>query len=171
MTDIVQRLRIIDMSYHPIAMEAADEIAALRQRLNEVATDWQVMHAKLAAYKDELKAIGEALDDPRTDLSMTMVEVIRDMKEQLAVSQHYAQQLREAIEAEYRERGSLTTGEAYAAMKLPHDTSALDELRKDAERYRWLLDYGKPDLWVRCARMDSYDDVEAAIDAAMKGQS
>jgi len=67
-----------------------------------------------------------------------------------------------------------------AALSLPHDTSALqhasheerlrlDALVKDAERYRWLLDYGKPDLWVRYARMESYDDVEAAIDAAIKG--
>jgi hypothetical protein len=29
MTDIVQRLRIIDMSYHPIAMEAANTIERL----------------------------------------------------------------------------------------------------------------------------------------------
>jgi len=41
----------------------------------------------------------------------------------------------------------------------------------DAKRYRWLLNCGKPVLWVQCARMDSYDDVESAIDEAMKGQS
>lgn len=40
---------------------------------------------------------------------------------------------------------------------------------RDAERYRWLLNCGKPSLWKFCADTDSYDDAEAAIDAAMKG--
>lgn len=69
--------------------EVADEIETLRnrlvgeklcheetrKRLHEVALDWQVLKA-------ELIEIGAALDDPRTDLSMTMAEVIRDLKNQ-----------------------------------------------------------------------------------------
>jgi predicted RNase H-like nuclease (RuvC/YqgF family) len=38
---------------------------------------------------------------------------------------------------------------------------------KDAERYRWLLNHGKPDLWHRCAWSNSYDDAESFIDAAI----
>ena len=50
-----------------------------------------------------------------------------------------------------------------------HDTSTLDELRKDAERYRWLRD--KHGVWFPPAN-DWFggEDVDAAIDAAMKGQ-
>ncbi len=47
-------------------------------------------------------------------------------------------------------------------------SDALEAVCRDAERYRWLLDFGKPNLWVRCGGMNAYDDVEAAIDAAMR---
>ena len=43
-----------------------------------------------------------------------------------------------------------------------------DALKADAERYRWLLNYGSPHLWHECSYMDSYDGVEAAIDTAIK---
>jgi len=41
---------------------------------------------------------------------------------------------------------------------------------RDAERYRWLLDCGTTNLWIQCGRMDSYDTVEAFIDAAITDQ-
>jgi chromosome segregation ATPase len=62
------------------------EEESLRQRLNELAIDWQVLHQQLASLKAELKAIGEAINDPRTDLTMTMSEVIVEQKQQLAAA-------------------------------------------------------------------------------------
>ena len=49
-----------------------DEIESLRQQLTDL--------------KSELKTIGKAIDDPRTDLTMTMSEVIIEQKKQLAAA-------------------------------------------------------------------------------------
>ena len=57
------------------------ELPTLRQQLEE--NQERYLRKLVEAYR-ELAAIGAALDDPRTDLSMTMVEVIEDMKKQLA---------------------------------------------------------------------------------------
>lgn len=42
------------------------------------------LRQQLSELKSELKDIGKAIDDPRTDLTMTMSEVIIDQKKQLA---------------------------------------------------------------------------------------
>jgi DNA-binding transcriptional MerR regulator len=84
------------------------------------------MHAKLAACETELKAIGQALDDPRTDLSMTMVEVIQDMKEQRAASQAHIQQLRDLVTADHESKDSFIA--RVKAVLDECDTSALDAL-------------------------------------------
>ena len=47
-----------------------DKVAELRQQL--------------AILKNELKSIGKALNDPRVDLTMTMSEVIMELRQQLA---------------------------------------------------------------------------------------
>ena len=44
------------------------------------------MRQQLVTLKTELKSIGEAIDDPRTDLTMTMSEVIIEQKQQLAAA-------------------------------------------------------------------------------------
>jgi len=44
------------------------------------------LRKQLAALKSELKTIGKAVDDPRTDLTMTMSEVIIEFKQQLAAA-------------------------------------------------------------------------------------
>ena len=49
-----------------------EEIESLRQQLTDL--------------KSELKTIGKAIDDPRTDLTMTMSEVIIEQKKQLAAA-------------------------------------------------------------------------------------
>ena len=62
--------------YRSAALESVirrvDECIALRQQL--------------ATLKTELKSIGEAIDDPRTDLIMTMSEIILEYKQQLAAA-------------------------------------------------------------------------------------
>ena len=62
----------------------AMEIESLRQQLHEVALDWQVTQQQLNILKDELKLISKTIDDPRVDLTMTMSEVILEMKQQLS---------------------------------------------------------------------------------------
>ncbi|MBK6587961.1 MAG: hypothetical protein IPG22_06560 [Acidobacteria bacterium] len=44
------------------------------------------LRQQLVTLKTELKSIGEAIDDPRTDLTMTMSEVIVEQKQQLAAA-------------------------------------------------------------------------------------
>lgn len=48
-----------------------------------------------AVYRTELAAISKALDDPRTDLTMTMVDVVEELvrhKKELRNALHWAQQ-------------------------------------------------------------------------------
>lgn len=56
------------------------------------------LRQQLAELKSELKAIGKAIDDPRTDLTMTMSEVIIDQKQQLHAAQADNIRLREALD-------------------------------------------------------------------------
>jgi uncharacterized coiled-coil DUF342 family protein len=75
----------------------------LRQQVAELEEVRKSDIAKFNTLKDELKAIGEALDDPRTDLSMTMVEVIQDMKKQLAACEKERDDLLATLKHLYRE--------------------------------------------------------------------
>ncbi len=57
-------------------------------------------------------------------------------EKKLAASQHYAQQLRDALEAIESDQCCAPFLKAREALSIPHDTSALDTLVKDAERYQ-----------------------------------
>ena len=52
------------------------------------------LQAENAALKAELKDINNALDDPRTDLTLTAVEVIHALKAELAAAQKDAERYR-----------------------------------------------------------------------------
>ncbi len=90
--NLVERLRKAPGSR--ILDEAANRIEELERELEfqrgEHST-WKVAHAQkcevIAALKAELKAISVAIDDPRTDLTHTMVEVIQELKAELAEEQ------------------------------------------------------------------------------------
>ena len=56
------------------------------------------LRQQLATLKAEIKSIGKAIDDPRTDLTMTMSEVIIDQKQQLHAAQADNIRLREALD-------------------------------------------------------------------------
>ena len=62
-----------------IAPAISNEVAVAFHRCFE-------FEKQLASLKAELKAIGEAINDPRTDLTMTMSEVIVEQKQQLAAA-------------------------------------------------------------------------------------
>ncbi len=92
----------------------------------------------------------------------------------LCSSQHREQQLRAALEsAKWNAHKQAQTGDERhsgtvievcdKALSLPHDTSALDELRRDAERYRYLRKADQSLLF------ETPEELDAAIDAAMKG--
>ncbi len=103
--------------------------------------------------------------------------------DKLCVSQHYAQQLREALEEisdiDPDDGTAWFHEKADAALSLPHDTSALDAMVKDAERYRKLrsMHWSDGGLCVTNAyavklghTCPSEDRLDAAIDAAMEGK-
>jgi len=69
----LEDLCLAGASREEIIEAQSDEIESLRQQL--------------AALKSELKTIGNAIDDPRTDLTMTMSEIIIEQKQQLAAAQ------------------------------------------------------------------------------------
>ena len=90
----------------PYQEQLESEIESLRQQVNNQAVDIvllrrqvsalekqarsqeiESLRLQLASLKAELKAIGEAINDPRTDLTMTMSEVIVEQKQQLAAAQ------------------------------------------------------------------------------------
>jgi len=64
----------------------ACEPSGLNEELKLARQANEFQHQQLASLKAELKAIGEAINDPRTDLTMTMSEVIVEHKQQLAAA-------------------------------------------------------------------------------------
>ncbi len=82
------------------------------------------LRQQLAALKSELKTIGNAIDDPRTDLTMTMSEVIIEQKKQLAAALAAIKSkdaaLQSAISAHKYESGDL-----HEALAIQPDDSAL----------------------------------------------
>jgi len=68
------------------------EIESMRQQLDgwiaaNSPNGWiDNLRQQLVTLKTELKSIGEAIDDPRTDLTMTMSEVIVEQKQQHAAA-------------------------------------------------------------------------------------
>jgi chromosome segregation ATPase len=114
-------------------------------------------------------AIGASMEESTAD------EVERIMAK-LAASQHYAQQLRKAMQQSIDEQ---YYSPIIKALSLPHDTSALDALVKDAERYRWfreklpnvIFDSYKKSIFLRNSlSLKDWDwngeQLDAAIDAA-----
>jgi chromosome segregation ATPase len=121
------------------------DVEALRQRVAELEEVRKAHIAQFNALKDELKSIGQALDDPRTDLSMTMVEVIQDMKQQLA-----------AVE---KERDALKLDAAIGRVPLDSKDFAWEERLAACEKELLIRDKKIQDL---VAENTSLDDKLAA---------
>ena len=76
--------RYYNLGSHDKLFNQIDELTdALASRDAEI----ESLRQQLVTLKTELKSIGEAIDDPRTDLTMTMSEVIVDQKQQLSAAQ------------------------------------------------------------------------------------
>ena len=75
-------------SFTPAAKLTHAEIVAFKAAIFEAEPEGveyiSNLEAENAALKEELKAINAALDDPRTDLTMTACQVIAALKEQVA---------------------------------------------------------------------------------------
>ena len=72
------------------------------------------------------------------------------------------------------ERDSLDERLTVQAHRVAHWIEKHDELKADAERYRWLRDAkwtedSHPEVWLQL--LYEYGELDAAIDAAMKGKS
>jgi predicted nucleic acid-binding Zn-ribbon protein len=135
-----------------------------------------ILTAELEQLKTERDALKATLDDYMDDFKAVVNEQCAKNEKHCTCVPHLRQRIKE-VEAErdaaVREL-ELVTAERNRAhraceqisVRLHAAMTERDALRADAERYRWLLDCGESKLWKACADMDSYDAVEAAIDAA-----
>jgi len=121
------------------------------------------LRQQLASLKAELKAIGKAINDPRTDLTMTMSEVIIEFKQQLAAALAACKLKDEALEAANNGLRywmdafplSVTEADNEEMLKLEEALAATDDLSGlvlcDAEPVAWMFDgltgtyFGKED--------------------------
>ena len=144
-------------------LRSREVVATLRQRV-----------ADLEALKSELVEIGAALDDPRTDLSMTMVEVIRDLKNQciqcfnLSTAHYEIMALKKERDEYLTECRTLTRQngewqEKFAAIKAVAKQWKMPDI---AERLR---DSCRGGAGCKCTLQEAADLI-AAIDAALKGE-
>jgi hypothetical protein len=103
---------------------------------------------------------------------------VDELAKQLTASQYYAQQLWDALNECLTNiaSGRFDQDMVQAALNLPRNTSALDELRKDAGRYRWLTTNQDADRLVDIAIRDgehwsciygSKETINATIDDAI----
>jgi len=79
-------------------MPHEDYCYALERENHALNEEIESLRQQLVTLKTEIKSIGEAIDDPRTDLTMTMSEIIIELKQQLAASQKQATLLLYALE-------------------------------------------------------------------------
>ena len=194
MSDAVERLRrkaqnvATVFALRDLCNDQQKEIETLRQRVNElrlkaVIADMPMSQVE-AHLKEQLAACEKERDAAKHEVMMRAERESKLFKE-LAASQHYAQQLREALEAiKSRVCGErapnwvddfcvtqmrgLIADDCDVALSLPHDTSALDALVKDAERYRWLRSYNtSKHKNVTEAFYLGDEKLDAAIDRAM----
>ena len=101
--------------------------------------------AKVERLEKELKAINAALDDPRVDLTMTATEIIAEAKkaaENLSLYKSWAEQY---------------------GLQIFDD---LEEMQKDAKRYRWIRARERRLIY----RLNEHMTLDESIDAEMKGK-
>ena len=106
------------------------------------------LRQQLVTLKTELKSIGEAIDDPRTDLTMTMSEVIIEQKKQLAAALAAIKSkdaaLQSAISAHRYESGDL-----HDALAIQPDDSALKVWLGEPRSYLYKFnsEFGDGTFW------------------------
>ncbi len=84
------------------------------------------LRQQLAALKSELKTIGNAIDDPRTDLTMTMSEVIIEQKKQLAAALAAIKSKDAALQSAISAHG-YESGDLHDALAIQPDNDAIKE--------------------------------------------
>lgn len=175
MTDIVQRLRLTCShdSYTVeccVECEAAEAIEYLRRNIADIEKDrnqWEMLcgelSPKLTATMEQLAACEKERDAARALLDKHVGGVCED----LAASQHYAQHLRKAL---CTAGNCIYDPDAYdevrSILALPHDTSALDTLIAERDKYRALLKMVKEAL--ELADFDPRDDEGRVVLEAIK---
>jgi len=108
------------------------------------------LRQQLAALKSELKTIGNAIDDPRTDLTMTMSEVIIEQKKQLAAALAAIKSkdaaLQSAISAHRYESGDLHDALAIQPDDMKGVILCHAEPCRDDGRCQYAIDHGAEGL-------------------------
>ena len=141
------------LACEPSRLDTLNEELRLARQTNEA------LRQQVSTLKAELKCIGEAIDDPRTDLTMTMSELILEYKQQLAAALAAIKVKNEAI-MEARnwnwlddDAGNIPVAESIQeALAIQPDDSALKA---------WL---GKPVAWTHSCNVLCLDNVELWID-------
>ncbi len=84
----------------------------------------EALRQQLVSLKNELKDIGKAIDDPRTDLTMTMSEIIVEQKKQLAAALAAVKVKDAALQSAISAHG-YESGDLHDALAIQPDDSAL----------------------------------------------
>jgi len=115
-----------------------------------VREETESLRQQLAALKSELKTIGNAIDDPRTDLTMTMSEIIIEQKKQLAAARADNIRLREAINAAEIDGEEVLDFDECTAYMIPLDTyhALTDALAATADLGRYVICESEPVAWL-----------------------
>jgi len=106
------------------------------------------LRQQLAALKSELKTIGNAIDDPRTDLTMTMSEVIIEQKKQLAAALAAIKSKDAALQSAISAHG-YGSGDLHDALAIQPDDSALKAWLGEPRSYLYKFnsEFGGGTFW------------------------
>ena len=118
----------------------------LRNEIQGYINEIESLRQQVSTLKAELKCIGEAIDDPRTDLTMTMSELILEYKQQLADTNEHIEYM-------------LSRDKAWAdieSLKEQQLAAALDAIKvKDAFIEKIAKQTPeKPDYWSPCGQCE-----------------
>jgi chromosome segregation ATPase len=116
----------IEMKAYNVQLECA--VTTLRQRVADFEEEFQKQRETAGAMISHRDSLLAAYEKERDVLSVLCEERFNE----IAASQHYAQQLREALErtTERLRQFGYIDGEAEHTLTLPRDTSALDAITK-----------------------------------------
>jgi hypothetical protein len=159
-------------------MLAEDVPAQMQKELADCEKEREKLKEDVEHYKYQAHDAGmlrvqlAACEKDRDELRGTLFQRCCDV----AASQHYAKQLRGALQYAYDkfDEEGFDFHVLLQTLALPYDTTALDVLIKDAERYRWLRHGDNDDLVMIVCNKETWlprnEHLDAAIDKAMNSE-
>jgi len=164
--------------YHGRGQQAADEIDRLTAERDELLRDNRRKIGALARYRIETQLVDQLLEEgPNTETTSLDMEYWCDQHDKLKAALVERDALRE----------QLTLAESVRASQVAGLTEGMEALQRDALRYRYLRDIKRQEclllegpeagVWCDCENefgeliLLTEGDLDAAIDAAMKGEA